>query len=173
MPVDQNALASSLEQLSAAGLSSDHRALEENLGRVMTAARDMIQVDGVGLMLLDDTGALRLAGATIPAGMALERAQLRLDCGPGVDCVRGNETVTVGDLAASEDYAAVWAELKDDAAPVRAVVSVPVLVAGYVAGTLNALRSQPREWDEESVRAVVAYAELISVLLRLGATAHE
>ncbi|WP_179855637.1 GAF domain-containing protein [Paractinoplanes atraurantiacus] len=172
MPVDQNALATSLENLSAAGLSHDRRGLEERLDQVLTAARDMIEVDGVGLMLLDDAGALRVAGASVPAGMALEQAQLRLDCGPGIDCVRGNETVTVTDLAASEDYAPVWEELKGGEAPVRAVVSVPVLVTGSVAGTLNALRSRPQRWDDDSVRAVEAYAEVISVLLRLGATAQ-
>ncbi|MEV4349967.1 GAF domain-containing protein [Actinoplanes sp. NPDC049596] len=173
MPVDQRALATSLETLGAAGLDGDRRPLAERLDEVMTAARDMIHVDGVGLMLLDDAGALRLAGASTPAGMALERAQLRLNCGPGIDCVRENETVAVADLAAADDYAPVWADLERGEEPVRAVLSVPVQVAGSVVGTLNVLRTEPQAWDFDSVRAAEAYAELISVLLRLGATAQE
>lgn len=139
----------------------------------MTAARDMIHVDGVGLMLLDEAGVLRVAGASLPAGLALERAQQTLDCGPGVDCVRTAGIVAVPDLAASDDYAPVWAELRKEGEPaVRAVLSVPVLVGTIVAGTLNALRSRPHAWEDDSVRAAEAYAGVISALLRLGATAQ-
>ncbi|XVV08630.1 GAF domain-containing protein [Actinoplanes sp. CA-131856] len=173
MPVDQQALATSLETLSTAGLSTDRRSLEDRLDEVLTAARDMLHVDGVGLMLVNEAGELRVAGASIPAGLALERAQLRLGRGPAIDCVRGERTVAVPDLAAGDDYAPVWAELRTGGEAARAVLSVPVLVAGTVAGTLNALRLQPQTWETDSVRAAEAYAGVISVLLRLGANAQE
>ncbi|MFF5078404.1 GAF domain-containing protein [Actinoplanes sp. NPDC000266] len=173
MPVDQKALATSLETLSTAGLSADHRSLEDRLDQVLAAARDMIHVDGVGLMLLNEENELRVAGASIPAGLALERAQLRVGCGPAIDCVREDRAVAVPDLAADDDYAPVWAELRTGEKPARAVLSVPVLVAGSVVGTLNALRSQPQAWEVDSVRAAEAYAGVISVLLRLGVNAQE
>jgi GAF domain-containing protein len=136
---------------------------------VLTAARDVLNVDGTGLMLLDEAGALRVAGASDPAGVALEQTQQELGGGPGVDCVRFERTVAVHDLPGSKVYADVWAALTP--LSVRAVLSVPVRVEGSIVGTLNAMASQPRDWPVETIRATEAYAAVLAVLLRLGAAA--
>jgi GAF domain-containing protein len=173
MPLDHHALAASLSALNAAAgppTIVDRRTLEDRLAEVLTAACDMLDVDSMGLMLLDDAGVLRVAGASDPPAIALERVQQRLSEGPGVDCVRRGDTVAVDDLSGSDAYADVWAALEPIAA--RAVLSVPVCVGESVAGTLNALGTRPRRWTADSIRATEAYAGVIAVLLRLSAAAR-
>ena len=176
--IDQRALASTLQTLLATldvPVEIDERALVERLDRVMDAAQQVLQVDGIGLLLLDRTERLRLIGASDPAGAALERGQQELSLGPAIDCVCGNRTVSITDLAARDDYAPLWQWLEQhlgtagEAAPVRAVASVPVCVAGRVVGTLNVLRNEPWQWTVEDTAAVEAYANVIGVLLRLAA----
>jgi GAF domain-containing protein len=179
VPVDPQALASTLQVLLNSvdvpdGLSD--QAMIERLDRVIDAAEHVLEVDGVGLMLLDEHGVLRVVGATDAAGDALERGQLRLEVGPAIECMRQDDAVMVADLADEENYAALWQWLVADSrredlagVPVRAVLSVPVRVAGRAVGTLNAFRSQPQRWVSEQTRAVEAYAGIIGVLLRLGA----
>jgi len=173
MPLDHHAFEASLTALNAAtdhpGIA-DRRSLEDRLGQVIAVACELLPVDGMGLMLLDDSGVLRMAGASDPGAVALERVQQRLGHGPGIDCVRGGTTVAVDDLARSDTYAPVWAALPTDAA--RAVLSVPVRVGESVAGTLNALGRRPQHWAADSVRAAEAYAGVIAVLLRLSAAAR-
>jgi len=174
MPLDHHALEASLAALTAAaghpGIA-DRRSLEERLGQVIAVACEVLPVDGLGLMLLDESGVLRMAGASDPAAVALERVQQRLGNGPGIDCVRDDTTVAVDDLAAGDTYAAVWAALPPDAA--RAVLSVPVRVGKSVAGTLNALGKRPQHWTVDSVRATEAYAGVIAAVLRLSAAARQ
>jgi len=175
VPVDQRALASTLQMLlntMDVELAPDDRALVRHLDRVIEVARDVLQVDGVGLMLLDEDDRLRVVGASDAAGAALERGQQQLGVGPAIDCVRSAAEVAVPDLAGRAEYAALWRWLTEEAggAPaVRAVLSIPVRAGGRVVGTLNALRSEPERWGAEHVGAVGAYAGIIGVLLRLGA----
>ena len=178
MTIDQRALASTLQTLLATidvPAELDEDALVQRLDRVMDAAREVLRIDGVGLLLFDKTERLRLIGASNPAGVALERAQQELSLGPAIDCVTGNRTVSVTDLAARDDYAPLWQWLErhlgtsSESPQVRAVASVPVCIAGRVVGTLNALRSHPQQWTVEDTAAVQAYANVIGVLLRLAA----
>lgn len=52
---------------------------------------------------------------------------------------------------------------------VRSVLSVPVRARGRVLGSLDLVRSRPGAWSEEQRRAGQAYADVIGVLLTLGA----
>lgn len=182
MAIDQQALAATLQMLLATldlPETTDDGALVTHLDRVMDAAQEVLQVDGVGLLLLDDTDRLHMVGATDAAGTALERGQQHLGLGPAVDCVRLGATIPVADLADRTDYADLWQWLKrrsadvEDVTQVRAVLSVPVRVHGRVVGTLNALRADCHEWTVEDVAAVEAYANIMGVLLRLTAPSHD
>ncbi|WP_250007755.1 GAF domain-containing protein [Actinoplanes sp. M2I2] len=181
MPVDQEALASRLQSLLRTvdlPVGTESPSLVDHLNRVIEAAQDVLSIDGVGLILLDEHNSVRVAGVSDAAGAALERCQQQLGQGPAIDCMRNDTVVRVTDLAEAPDYAALWqsiqaaAEHTDDRTPrvpsARAVLSVPVRVAGNVVGTLNALRSRPHDWTPEEVTAVEAYAGLMGVLLRLG-----
>lgn len=191
MPVDHEAVVASLHSLlSAVDVpdASEGSVLSQRLGQVMTAAAQVLAVDGVGLMLLDEHDGLRAVGASDPVSAALEEGQLQVGQGPGVDCVRSGQTVAVDDLAAV-DYPALWevlggrgasarrqvdldqgssAPAGERVAAVRGVLSVPVRVREQVVGTLNAFREEPTRWTAADVRAVEAYAGIVAVLLRLG-----
>jgi GAF domain-containing protein len=174
VPVDQRALASSLDSLQVMiPAQADDGVVVEHLDRVMEAARRVLQVDGVGLMLDAGNDRLRIVGTSDAASAALERGQQQLGAGPAIDCVNTDSTILVPDLAAASRYSAVWRWLQRQEwpvgePPVRAVLSAPVRVGGRVAGTLNVLRSTPEQWTEEQAEAVAAYADLIAGLLRLA-----
>jgi GAF domain-containing protein len=177
VPVDQRALASSLQSLQAMVEAprgaDDDDVNTAHLDQVMDAAQRVLRVDGVGLMLADGNGHLRILGTSDAASAALERGQQELRVGPAIDCLRSGATVLVADLATSADYSAVWRWLKQQRwaggePPVRAVLSVPVRMAGRVAGTLNALRSTPEQWTTDHAVAVAAYAGVIAVVLQLA-----
>jgi GAF domain-containing protein len=149
-----------------------------------TAVR-VLDVDRVGLMLLDENDDLQVIGSSDALSEKLERAQQRLRIGPTWDSLHTGRTVAVDDLAPTEDgdgeYAAVWRWLQQcgagdgtgpgDAVPVRAVLSVAVRSRGEAVGTLNAMRAQPGPWAERQIRAVQAYADVVGTLLTLSAAA--
>lgn len=160
------------------------RRLEDALS---TAVR-VLDVDRVGLMLLDENDDLQVVGSSDAVSDRLERAQQRLRIGPTWDSLHTGRTVAVDDLAPTEDgdgeYAAVWRWLQQcgigdgtgpedalSAVPVRAVLSVAVRSSGEAVGTLNAMRAQPGPWAERQIRAVQAYADVVGTLLTLSAAA--
>jgi GAF domain-containing protein len=175
VPVDQRALTSSLQSLQSLAVpgEADDGVIVGILDRVMEAARRVLNVDGIGLMLADGNDHLRVVGTSDAASAALERGQQQLGVGPAIDCVHTDSTVLVADLATSPEYSVVWRWLQQQEwaggePPVRAVLSAPVRMAGHVAGTLNTLRSAPEQWTAEHAEAVGAYAGIIAGLLRLA-----
>jgi len=177
--VDEQALTASLQALlRRLDLPPDvpERGLMHRLGEGVSAAAQVLAVDGVGLMLLDDRDVLRVVGATDETGRALELAQVELGVGPAIDSRRTGRSVAVDDLAAGTEYRVLADRLasRDGSGPlpgggaIRGVLSVAVQVRGEVVGTLNGIRARPGPWTPAEVRAVEAYAGIIAVLLRLG-----
>ncbi len=176
MPVDSGALASSLQKiLSTLDVppTAPRQELGQRIGDVLSAASEVLGVGSVGLMLLDDAGALRVVGVSDQVVAALEVAQRRLGVGPAIDSLRTSRTVAIDDLAESPAHRELWRWLRDgaqspDAGVARAVLSAVVRVRGDVVGTLNAVQTDPQRWSPDQARAVQAYADIIGVLLRLG-----
>jgi GAF domain-containing protein len=182
MPVDDAAFSSSLIALLARvdlPARPSGQDVQARLGEVLSAATGVLDVDSVGLMMLDDDDVLRVVGVTDDIAAALEEAQQRLGVGPGIDCVRRGESVAVHDLSGDDRYAAVGEYLRSrsDGASggggeAWSVLSVPVRVRGETVGTLNVLHRAPQHWDDAQVRAVEAYGAVVAILLRLEATAR-
>jgi GAF domain-containing protein len=141
-------------------------ALADRLRRVVDSAVELLRVDGIGLMLLDDTDRLRMAGFTSGPAAALEQVQVELGLGPGIDASRRAETVAVEDLAQAADYASLWQ--RTARIGVRAVLASPVWVSGTVVGNLNALRDRAHRWSRDEIRANEAYARVIGITLDLA-----
>src|ERR671913_727951 len=82
MPIDPAALARNISAL--AGLDA-----ERDLGRAMqqitSAAKELLRVDGAGLMLADERGQLRWATASDQQTQVVEEGQERLGQGPCVN----------------------------------------------------------------------------------------
>lgn len=137
-----------------------------DLTAVIGAAELILGVDCVGVLLIDEDDHLRSVASSGPAAAALERAQLELGVGPGVDTVRTSETVAVNDLLADGYYGPLAREVGE--LGVRAVVSAPVWVNGAVAGNLNVMRFGAYEWSLDDISAAEAYADVVASLLQVS-----
>jgi transcriptional regulator with GAF, ATPase, and Fis domain len=165
---DDAALARSLSEL-ADGLAPHGQVgpLSSQLSAVVTAAARLLDVDCVGLLLLDDTDRIRSVAATGPAAEALEVAQEKVQVGPGVDAVVRQATVAVADVAAEPRYAELWREISGSG--VRAVLSAPVQVGEQVVGNLNAVVADCHVWSVRQCRSAEAIGGIVGQLLGLAA----
>jgi hypothetical protein len=168
MPLDALQLLTDLERL-LAGVDLARGRLEHQLESAATMAAKVFGADGAGLMLRVD-GRLRMVGASNDAGRALERVQEELGQGPGIDATAQREVIGVADLNRSR-----WPELARalDGAGVRAVLSAPVWVRGRPAGNFNVFSAEAHDWDEDDVKAINAYAGVLTAYLRIALEAGD
>jgi hypothetical protein len=106
MPIDPAALARNISQL--AGLDA-----ERDLGRAMqqitSAAKELLRVDGAGLMLADKRGQLRWATASDQQTQVIEEGEERLGQGPCVNAFVEHAPMAMRD-AAKEPH---WGKITD------------------------------------------------------------
>lgn len=161
------ALVDTLSDLESSVAPSPVDALVPRLRQVVAAANELLAADGVAVLLLDDGDRIRAVAATNVAAHALDQAQEHLSVGPGIDALRAQQTVAVTDIAAHDEYAALWARMAADG--IHAVVSAPIRVAGEVVGNLNAVRLMPHPWTAAQVSGAEAFAGMIGQLLEMSA----
>jgi PAS domain-containing protein len=137
--------------------------LAEALHELVDAATLLLGVDGAGLMLADQAGALRWVTASGQAEQAFERAQRDLGEGPCVDAFGRGEPVWTPDLRSDPR----WPRLGPAGAGnhIRGVLSVPVGTPGQRLGTVNAMTRRPRAWTDADVAAAGALATVSGRLL--------
>jgi len=165
--IDAEALHASLTALRA---GPDAPGLGGYLQRVVGAVEQMFACEGAGLMIEDSQNVLRYVAASGEPGRSLEVAQLRAGQGPCIDAFVRNSSVWTPDLPSDTRWPAVGEHLHPD---VRAVLGVPVLLAGGPIGSLNVYRSEPGEWDASAISALCGYAEVIEQVLGVAVTALE
>ena len=167
MPIDPAALARNISQL--AGLDT-----ERDLGRVMqqitSAAKELLRVDGAGLMLADERGQLRWATASDQQSQIIEEGQERLGQGPCVNAFAEHAPMAMRDAAKEPQ----WGKITDvvTGQEMRAGLSVPVQLEGGPIGTLDLYSAQPRDWDQAEISAAQVYAALAATLLSQAAAAQ-
>jgi GAF domain-containing protein len=160
MPIDPAALSRNISAL--AGLDA-----ERDLGRAMqqiaTAARELLGVDGAGLMLADERGQLRWATASDQQTQVIEEGQERLGQGPCVNAFAEHAPMAMRDAAKEPQ----WGKITDvvTGQEMRAGLSVPVQLEGGPIGTLDLYSAQPRDWDQAEISAAQVYAALAATLL--------
>ncbi|WP_067460218.1 GAF domain-containing protein [Actinomadura macra] len=126
------------------------------------------RTDGVALMLAADASGLRAVGGSTAEGLELEYAQQAEQLGPAHESVAADHPVAVEDLG--RESGAGYARLARRAAPVRAVLSVPVHLDGGVIGALNFYRCAPCTWTRNQITVGEHLAETAAELLvRLAA----
>ncbi|HEX2903772.1 MAG TPA: GAF domain-containing protein [Jatrophihabitans sp.] len=171
MPVDpgevSRSVAGLLGELTATG-AVPGRHVTAGMQSLIDSAVQILDVDCIGVLLLDEHEVLRTVAASAPAADLLEHSQTDLGIGPGVDTVSNSSTVAVADLAAEDRYQPLAERVQDRGA--RAVVSAPVWVNGAVAGNLNAIRADQHAWSQVEIEAVEAYADLVAALLQFHAS---
>ena len=174
MAVDEQALANSIHALTEAFealVGPPVQPMAAHLSAVVTAAAEVLGVDSVGILLLDEAGALRSVASSTSTAAALELAQQQRGTGPGHDSMRRRGIVLVADLAAVPAYQPLLAELGEPAS--WAVLSAPIWIAAEVVGNLNLIRTQAHLWTDSEARAATAYAEVVGRLLGLGARSQK
>jgi GAF domain-containing protein len=136
-------------------------------GRVARALRSMAVIsraDGVALMLADDQGRLRAVGGSSREGLDLEYAQQFERAGPAHESIAVDRPVAVADLQRHEGEG--YQRLARRAAPVRAVLSVPVRIRGDgVAGSLNFYKYLPCRWSRDHIAIAQHLARTAADLL--------
>ncbi len=139
--------------------ASDHLTTAETSQRLVLAAGKLSRAlcsmaalsaaDGAALMLANEANGLHAVGGSTAEGLELEYAQEFERGGPAQESVAADQPVAVNDLA--DQAGPAYAQLARRAAPVRAVLSVPVRLDGAVIGALDFYRRTPGTWTDEQI----------------------
>ena len=167
MPIDPSELTNSI---GAIGALDPERGLAPTLQHVVVAAKQLFEADGAGLMLIDQQGQRRWAGASAQTAQALEDGQERLAQGPCVAAFSQRAPAAIRDIASEP----AWGELSQVllGEGIHAALSVPVELDGNPIGTLDIYSSAPLDWDDSEVAALQAYAGVVASLLSAAVTAQ-
>jgi GAF domain-containing protein len=114
-------------------------------------------------MLVDRDQALRnLAVSDARAGL-LEELQAEHSEGPGLDAVEDKQPVAADDLA-SDDR---WPEFAPAAAGggLLAVLASPIPYSDHAVGVVAVFAGDPHPWTEAEREAIVAFTELVALLI--------
>ncbi|HEX5189409.1 MAG TPA: GAF and ANTAR domain-containing protein [Streptosporangiaceae bacterium] len=167
MQVDERALQSSLRRLREAAFDADVVAVLE---RAVGAVHRVFGCAGAGVMFVTEDGRLSYVAASDEAGRLLEDAQARAGQGPCYDSYVYAREVISGDVRTDDRWPRLAAHLPGK---IRAVAGIPVALGGSPVGTLNVYRDEPASWDEEDLRALHAYGDLIAEIVGAALAAHD
>jgi GAF domain-containing protein len=162
MTVSAAGLRQALDQL--ADLKDGPVGLEEALERVVATADALFGVDGTALMLVDRDQVLRNLATSDPRAVPLEELQAAHGEGPCVDAFDGKKPVGAGDLAAEGDR---WPSFSPAAVErdLRAVLASPIPYSDQAVGVVAVFDGRPHPWAEAEREAVVAFTELVALLI--------
>jgi GAF domain-containing protein len=137
--------------------------LSDALDQVVRTATAFFSVSGAGVMFADEEHVLHYVAASNEDSARLEEAQRRHGHGPCVDALVGDEPVATEDVTADDR----WPVLHDALAGcgVRAVMGLPVHVAGATVGSINLFRDTAAAWSSSEADAFASFAALVDRLL--------
>jgi GAF domain-containing protein len=169
MAVSAAGLRQALDQL--ADLRSSPVTVEEALERVMASADALFGVDGTALMLVDRDQALRNLAVSDPRAGLLEELQEEHGEGPCVDAFEDKEPVAADDLATDDR----WPAFAPAAAGggLVAVLASPIPYSDQAVGVVAVFAGDPHPWTEAEQEAIVAFTELVALLILNAMEASE
>lgn len=136
--------------------------LVELLADLTRRGIDVLEVDSVGVLLADPTGALHVmtTESTRPSDVRLW--EIQRDDGPCRECHDTGAVVSVADLRLGRDR---WRTFADSALEdgFRAAHAVPMRAAGRVLGSLGLLGRDPGGLDASGVTAARVLAQVATV----------
>jgi GAF domain-containing protein len=161
MTVSAAGLRQALDQL--ADLRSSPVTIEEALERVVATADALFRVDGTALMLVDRDQVLRNLAVSDRKAALLEDLQAEHGEGPCVDAFDDKEPVAADDLG-QEDR---WPDFSAAAAAHRllAVLASPIPYSDQAVGVVAVFADQPHPWTEDETEAIVAFTDLVAMLI--------
>ncbi len=167
--IDQQRLQQSLDSLADEPADGDD--LGAALTRVADATKVLFDADGAGVMLIDEDQALNNVNSDDPRARLLETAQRDLGKGPCVDCLVLDHPVHTTDVMHDDR----WVGLPELLEPsgIRAILGVPVRIAGGAIGSLNVFRLDQGDWSAEETLAIAAYAGVVEDLIGAALLARD
>jgi GAF domain-containing protein len=164
--IDPDARVTSLRRLHEAHDDDVMPVLENTIGVCV----ELFGVTGSGLMIIDQEHSLRDVVSSDGPGRVLERVQCETGQGPCVDTFVHDIPVTTPDIAAESRWPASRATIAEHG--VRAVLGVPVHVAGVVVGSLDVYLNHPHHWTEAQRSALARYRTIVDATLRSAMAAR-
>lgn len=167
MSIDPDALSASLQRLARTDPDAD---VLTTLREVTTACVDIFAVTGCGIMIADDQNVPHYVAASDEAGRILETAESETRQGPCTEAYVTHQVVASTDLRTDQR----WPELAQVIAehPIRAVLGVPVRLAGATVGTLDVYLDRTHEWDEGEQAALGRFGSVADAMLAAAMSAH-
>ncbi|HZA83611.1 MAG TPA: GAF and ANTAR domain-containing protein [Actinomycetes bacterium] len=161
MTVSADGLRQALDQL--ADLRTSPVSVEDALDRVVAAADALFGVDGTALMLVDRDQVLRNLAVSDPRAALLEEVQATHGEGPCVDAFDDKQPVAADDLG-REDR---WPAFSPQAArrDLLAVLASPIPYSEQAVGVVAVFAAEPHPWSEGEREAIVAFTELVALLI--------
>ena len=161
MTVSADGVRQALDQL--ADLRASPVSVEEALDRVVASADALFGVDGTVLMLVDRGQVLRNLAVSDPRAALLEDLQAEHEEGPCVDAFDDKEPVAADDLS-REDR---WPTFSPDAArrDLLAVLASPIPYSEQAVGVVAVFATEPHPWTGAEREAIVAFTELVALLI--------
>ena len=137
--------------------------IQSALDQVVRSSTTLFGVSGCGVMFADGEHVLHYEAASDEEGRKLERAQADAARGPCVDALVHDTVVATRDVTTDERWPTLHGPLGETR--VRAVLGMPIHLAGAAVGSLNAYRDRAHDWNDAEAAGLAAYAHLIDSLL--------
>lgn len=167
MPIDPADLVASIATLGRLEFDSG---LARSLRQLVDAGRELLDMEGVELMLVDGNGQLRRASSSNQRTEIIDGHQDRATLDLCAAALAKRIPISVREVHQDPDGFGSRAAPND--ARVVVALIVPVELDGDPIGTLKVHSAALRDWDDRAVSAVQAYAGIVARLLAATAAAH-
>lgn len=137
--------------------------LDEALRRIVNATHELFAVDGAGLMLIDPDQLLRNVADSDERVGHLEELQIEHGEGPCIDAFDDKELVHAADLGAEKRWPSFSPAAVDRG--LRAVLASPIPYSEQAVGVVAVFAAEPHPWTEAEREAIVAFTELVALLI--------
>jgi GAF domain-containing protein len=169
MTVSAGGLRQALDQL--ADLRTSPVSVEEALDRVVASADALFGVDGTALMLVDRDQVLRNLAVSDRRAALLEELQAEHGEGPCVDAFDGKQPVAADDLGRDDRWPRFGPAAVDRG--LRAVLASPIPYSQQAVGVVAVFAGGPHPWTQAEQEAIVAFTELVAMLVLHAMEASE
>ena len=124
---------------------------------------ELLEAAAAGILLADETGQLRVIGASTEQVELLELFQIQNDEGPCLDCFHAGKIVTNANLALPSPWPQFAAESVRNGFP--AVCAVPLRLRDAILGCLNLFMSEAVALTDPEVALAQALADVASIAM--------
>ncbi len=145
--------------------------VDEAMHQIVMTTHQIFDVDGAGLMLVDDEDRLRNVAVSDTRFEHLERVQLEHDEGPCISSFRDRELVCVEDLRTDERWPAFASTALSSG--ICAVLASPIPYNQQAIGVVGVVSEDRHPWSPEGELALLAFTDLAALLIASMVQAEE